>query len=271
MTAPRSTTSATPSRSPASASLVGAYWNDDFRGAAYIYVRSASAPEAAWTQEQKLVASDGAGGDGSAALCRWPRDRALIGAAGIGAAYVFARNSGPWTEEQRLVPSDVRSMDLFGWSVALAADRALVGASYTDQLRGAAFVYSLGVETGDAGAADSGPDAGPIDTGGTQPGACTRGDDCASGHCEDGICCDRTCAASERCRAELKVSGEDGVCGPARAAAVGAPCRFDVQCTSGRCRGGGDSGVCAQPDPVPDGGLHLGRHVHRRCGGLRAE
>ena len=149
-------------------------------------------------------------------------------------------------------------MDLFGWSVALAADRALVGASYTDQLRGAAYVYSLGVETGDAGAADSGPDAGPIDTGGNQPGACARGDECASGHCEDGICCDRTCTASERCRAELKVSGEDGVCGPARAAAIGAPCRFDVQCTTGRCRGGGDSGVCAQPDPAPDAGCTSG-------------
>ncbi len=133
---------------------------------------------------------------------------------------------------KRLVPSGVPSFDLFGWSVALAADRALVGASYTDQLRGAAYVYSLGVETSDAGAADAGAvdaggapdgeDAGSIEAG--TPGSCARGDECASGHCEDGICCDRTCAASERCRAELKVSGEDGVCGPAKAAASGATC-----------------------------------------------
>jgi MYXO-CTERM domain-containing protein len=79
---------------------------------------------------------------------------------------------------------------------------------------------------------------------GCTPEPCTRGDQCTSGHCEDGICCDRTCAANERCKADLKVSGGDGVCGPAKAAALGAPCEFDVQCTSGRCGGG----VCCDTD-----------------------
>ena len=88
------------------------------------------------------------------------------------------------------------------------------------------------------------------------PGSCIRGDECTNGRCEDGICCDRTCAANERCRAELKVSGEDGVCGPAKAAAPGAPCRFDVQCTSGHCSG--PDGVCADADAVPDGACTSG-------------
>ena len=236
--------------------LVGAYWNDEFRGAAYVFVNSGST----WTAEQKLVAGDGAASRFGNAVSL-AGDRALIGAFahddGRGAAYVFSRSGdiNTWTAEQRLVASDGQA-DLFAWSVSLAADRALVGAIYNDQLRGAAHLFSLGVENRDAGSADSdvGQDGGPIEAG--MPGSCIRGDECTSGHCEDGICCDRTCAANERCRAELKVSGEDGVCGPAKAAAPGAPCRFDVQCTSGHCSG--PDGVCADADAVPDGACTSG-------------
>jgi MYXO-CTERM domain-containing protein len=255
--------------------LVGAYWNDDFRGAAYVFVKSGGS----WTAEQKLVASDGAAnqfGSGVSLVA----DRALIGAFaydnGRGAAYVFSRNGdgNTWTEEQRLVPSDGQA-DLFAWSVSLAADRALLGAMYNDQLRGAAYLFSLGVENRDAGSADAGvdvqdrqdrqdgqdgqvgqvgQDGGPIEAGHPGPGSCIRGDECTSGHCEDGLCCDRTCAANERCRAELKVSGEDGACGPAKAAAPGAPCKFDVQCTSGHCSLA--DGVC--DDAAPDGACTSG-------------
>lgn len=225
--------------------LVGAYWNDDFRGAAYVFVRS----DSSWTAEQKLVASDGAGSRFGTSVSL-AADRALIGAvgngSGRGAAYAFLRN-GSWTEEQRLVADDGQA-DLFAWSVSLAADRAVVGAIYNDQLRGAAYLFSQGVEDRDAGSADADvADGVSIEAGAPQPGSCTRGDECATGSCEDGICCDRTCAASERCRADLKVSGEDGVCGPASAAAPGAPCKFDVQCTSGHCAGAGADGVCANP------------------------
>jgi hypothetical protein len=216
--------------------LVGAHWNDDFRGAAYVFVRGASS----WTAEQKLVVGAGAPSRFGNAVSL-AGDRALIGAYaaedGRGAAYVFSRDADVWTEEQRLLAGEVQA-DLYAWSVSLAGDRALVGANYNDQLRGAAYLYSLGAESRDAGAADAAADADVGSDGSPGPGACTRGDECASGHCEDGICCDRTCAPSERCRAELKISGEDGICGPAIAAAPGAACRFDVQCTSGLCAGG---------------------------------
>ncbi len=241
--------------------LIGAQWNDDFRGAAYVFVRSGSS----WTAEQKLVASDSSAGRFGNAVSL-ATDRALIGAyahaEGRGAAYVFSRTGAgndSWTEEQRLAASDGQA-DLFAWSVSLAADRALVGAMYNDQLRGAAYVYSLGVDSRDAGSGDAdlangpdgqdGQDGGPSDAGISAPGSCARGDDCATGSCEDGICCDRTCAANERCRADLKVSGADGVCGPATAAALGAPCKFDVQCTSGHCAGASTDGVCAHPPPM---------------------
>ena len=143
--------------------LIGAQWNDDFRGAAYVFVRSGSS----WTAEQKLVASDSSAGRFGNAVSL-ATDRALIGAyahaEGRGAAYVFSRTGAgndSWTEEQRLAASDGQA-DLFAWSVSLAADRALVGAMYNDQLRGAAYVYSLGVDSRDAGSGDAdladGPD-----------------------------------------------------------------------------------------------------------------
>jgi hypothetical protein len=233
--------------------LVAAYWKHDFRGAAYVFAKTGGA----WAVEQKLAATDGATGRfGNAVALQ--EDRALIGAFahgdGRGAAYTFSLANAaaePWREGQRLVASDVQA-DLFGWSVALAGESALVGAIYSDQLRGAAYAFSLGVDDRDGGAADGADaqDDGSAEAGAPGPVGCTRGDECASGHCEDGICCDRTCTASERCRSALKVSGDDGVCGPAKAAAPGVPCRFDVQCTSGRCRGG----LCEGDSPMSDGG-----------------
>ena len=229
--------------------LVGAYWDDDLRGAAYFFGKA----DGAWIEEQKLVASDGLEGDRFGNAVSLAGGRALIGASGLGAAYVFARVGSTWTEEQRLLAGDQPVFDLFAWCVAFTRDQALVGASYTDQLRGAAYLFSLGVQAVDGGSVDV--DAGYVD-GAAQDGvsidagvpSCSRGDECASGHCEDGICCDRTCAASERCRAALKVAGEDGTCGQAKAAALGAPCSFDVQCTSGRC----NDGVCADSGAPAD-------------------
>jgi MYXO-CTERM domain-containing protein len=232
--------------------LVGAYWDDDLRGAAYVFVRNGADFERPWAEEQKLVANDGAEGHRFGNAVSLADDRALIGASGLGGAYVFARDGSTWSQEKRLLAGDAPIFDLFGWSVALAADQALIGASYTDQLRGAAYLFSLGVDNGDGGSNDAGgvdgPDGGVVDAAASDPGSCSRGAECASGHCEDGICCDRTCAASERCRAALKVAGEDGVCGPAKTAAPGAACSFDVQCTSGRCTGG----VCCDTDCAPD-------------------
>lgn len=148
--------------------LVGAYWDDDFRGAAYVFVDS----DGAWGEQQKLVASDGVGGDRFGNSLSLNADRALIGAVGYdsnrGAAYVFAREGSSWAEAQKLVASDGVSPDLFSWSVSLADNRALVGANYTDELRGSAYAFSLGLADGDLCLADA---------------------DCASSHCADGYCC----------------------------------------------------------------------------------
>jgi hypothetical protein len=424
--------------------LVGADWTDDLRGAAYVFARNGSS----WTEEQRLFAGDGAAGHRFGYSLSLAANRALIGAFGYdtsrGAAYVFARNGSSWTEEQRLFAGDGQILDLFAWSVSLADDRALVGAHYADQLRGAAYLFSLGLANGDPctgdaecasghcaddrccdrdctgacgacsiaeGADDDGictvfpagsqgrpacgalacngqsPDCapcqsdedcpeerhcaaggscqprrergkacddragqdcllpgcrscrsgfcadgvccdtacgglcractarlkgggedghcGPIAAGADpedecrddgiatceanglcdgsgacqryrsrpscEPEPCTRGDQCTSGHCEDGICCDRVCAPSERCRADLKVSGRDGACGPARAAALGAPCRFDVQCTSGHCADGECMRALGAGPPGEDDGCACratGSPAHGPCSWL---
>ncbi len=48
--------------------------------------------------------------------------------------------------------------------------------------------------------------------------ACTWAGDCVSGHCVDGVCCATACEGTcQACRASLKSSGPDGVCGDAKA------------------------------------------------------
>src|SRR5262249_50061928 len=100
-----------------------------------------------WTEEQKLVASDGIASDGFGTSVALADARAVVGAPGTdtsrGAAYVFVRSGSSWTEEQKLVAADGVASDNFGNAVALAGARALVGAYWTDGLRGAAYVFVL--------------------------------------------------------------------------------------------------------------------------------
>jgi hypothetical protein len=121
--------------------LVGAHFDEERLGAAYVFVRSGRS----WTEEHKLIAKDGVAGDRFGNAVSLGDGRALIGAyakdGGRGAAYVFALDEGSWTEEAKLVAGDGINNDLFGWSVSLAHERALLGANYDDNLRGAAYVF----------------------------------------------------------------------------------------------------------------------------------
>ena len=122
--------------------LIGAYGDDAYRGAAYVFVRTGGV----WTQEQKLVASDGAEGESFGWSVSLGGDRALVGAYGHdtarGAGYVFVRSGESWTEEQKLVVSDGVHDDKLGYSVSLAADRALLGALGNDAARGGGYVFA---------------------------------------------------------------------------------------------------------------------------------
>jgi predicted amidohydrolase len=118
-------------------------------GAAYVFVRSGTT----WTEQQKLLASDGAEADLLGISVSLSGDTAVAGALGAdtaggvdaGAAYVFVRSGTAWTEQQKLVALDGATLDGFGISTSVAGDRVLVGAWSADTpagpAAGAAYVF----------------------------------------------------------------------------------------------------------------------------------
>lgn len=122
--------------------LVGAGAKDSSRGAAYVFVRSAGK----WSEQAKLLASDGVAGDYFGVSVSLSGDTALVGAQAKdsrrGAAYVFVRSGGAWSQQAKLAASDGRAPDLFGHEVHLRGDRALVTAPNRDSTRGAAYVFT---------------------------------------------------------------------------------------------------------------------------------
>ncbi|HRI71087.1 MAG TPA: FG-GAP repeat protein, partial [Polyangium sp.] len=119
------------------------------QGAVYVFARNGTM----WTEQTKLVASDGAANDYFGSSVALSGDTALIAAPGVdtgpnvdnGAVYVFARNGTTWTEQTKLVASDGNTRDFFGWSVALSDDTALIGASNVSVTgnngQGSAYVF----------------------------------------------------------------------------------------------------------------------------------
>lgn len=116
--------------------LVGAYNQrvngHNGQGSAYVFGESGGV----WSQQQKLIASDGAAGARFGLSVALEGDSALIGSYTAtvggnpqqGAAYVFSQSGGTWTETDKLVASDGASGDHFGNAVALSATTAMVGA-----------------------------------------------------------------------------------------------------------------------------------------------
>ncbi len=116
-------------------------------GAAYIYTNTNNT----WTEQQKLIASDGQVKDFFGSALAIDGDTVVIGATGFfefsssdsGAAYIFTRNDNTWTQTQRLSTND-SGFTLFGFSVAIDSDTAIVGALFTpttENVRQASYVY----------------------------------------------------------------------------------------------------------------------------------
>ena len=118
--------------------------NGDDSGSAYIFHRSG----ATWTQQAKLLASDGAADDQFGVSVSVDGDLAMIGAwkdddngNESGSAYLFRRNGGTWTQEEKFSASDGDAGDWFGRDVAVDGDDVIVGADrHAD--RGSAYIYS---------------------------------------------------------------------------------------------------------------------------------
>ena len=121
-------------------------------GSAYVFVRSADA----WTEQQKLTASDAAAGDlfgysvavsGDTVVAGAPVDDSPAGTY-TGSAYVFVRSAATWTQQQKLTASDAASDDRFGASVAVSGDTVMAGAITDDtsagEDAGSAYVFAIG-------------------------------------------------------------------------------------------------------------------------------
>jgi hypothetical protein len=134
-------------------------------GAAYVFARNGTV----WTQEAKVIATDGSAGDLFGTSAALAGDLLLIGAhrhdgsgEDSGAAYVFERNLydepcvetetyDPWCERAVLTADDGAAGDIFGYAVALHDSTALIGApgGGSGTYPGSAYVFgkSAGVWT----------------------------------------------------------------------------------------------------------------------------
>ena len=112
--------------------LIGAQYDDDNgqnSGSVYVFDRTGST----WTQQAKLLASDGKENDNFGFSVSLSGDTALIGTPkywsnGYGSAYVFTRDGTTWTQQVELNASNHAIGDTFGFSVSLTDDTALIGA-----------------------------------------------------------------------------------------------------------------------------------------------
>ncbi|MCX6671281.1 MAG: PKD domain-containing protein, partial [Euryarchaeota archaeon] len=131
--------------------LIGAQGDDDNgadSGSAYVFIRTGLT----WTEQEKLLVSDGAAQDFFGGSVSLSGDTVLIGAGGdddnggnSGSAYMFIRTGTTWAQEAKLLASDGAAEDIFGWAVALDGDTALIGAYYDDDNgldSGSAYVFT---------------------------------------------------------------------------------------------------------------------------------
>jgi hypothetical protein len=130
--------------------IVGAYGDDDKgseSGSAYIFKREG----AAWLQQAKLLATDGAAYDEFGRSVSISGDYAIVGAYGdddkgdySGSAYIFKREGAAWLQQAKLLGTDVAAVDRFGWSVSISGDYAIVGADWDDDkgdYSGSAYIF----------------------------------------------------------------------------------------------------------------------------------
>ena len=121
--------------------------NGDKSGSAYIFKRIGTA----WTQQVKLLASDGEPNDYFGWSVSLDGDYAVIGASWdddngnfSGSAYIFKRDGMSWIEQTKLLASDGAPDDLFGWSVSIDGDYAIIGAVGDDDngiFSGSTYAY----------------------------------------------------------------------------------------------------------------------------------
>jgi hypothetical protein len=127
--------------------LIGAYNDNEHRGAAWVFTRSGST----WTQQGEKLTSGttGIGFFGWGVALSGEGDTALIGEwgleNGVGAAWVFTRSGSTWSKQGGPLSAGAESgLSWFGYSTALSAngDTALVGAPHAYGYAGGGWVFT---------------------------------------------------------------------------------------------------------------------------------
>ena len=129
--------------------------NDDVgantdQGSAYVYFKS----NGNWTQQAKLVSSDGLTGDLFGYSVAISGDYIVIGAPNAdvsghsnqGALYIFTRSGTVWTQQAKVIAGDGAANNGLGYSVTINGSTVIGGAPYALQgssvEQGAAYVYT---------------------------------------------------------------------------------------------------------------------------------
>jgi len=140
--------------------VVGAYGDDDYQGAAYVFLK----PAGGWrdiTHTARLMTADGAAYDYLGRSVDIYSDTVVVGAYGDdvgsnnnqGAAYVFVKPTGGWrdiTHTARLTAADGAEWDNLGRSTTIDGDTIVIGAYGNDvggdSDAGAAYIFSKPTE-----------------------------------------------------------------------------------------------------------------------------
>lgn len=119
-------------------------------GSAYVFTRS----EDFWTEDHKLIASDGVAIDSFGVSVSIKGNIALVGSSNDdhpgaftgGSTYVFVKSGNDWMQDLKIIASDSQENDYFGEAVSLSGGTALIGAFRDDangNESGSAYFYEL--------------------------------------------------------------------------------------------------------------------------------
>ena len=131
--------------------IAGAYFDDNSNGidagSAYIFKRDGTN----WSEQQMLIASNGAAKDYLGSSVSISGDLAIVGSMGndekgtdAGSAYIFKRDGTSWVQQPILTASDATAYAEFGTSVSISGNYAIVGArqeSTKGHYSGSAYIF----------------------------------------------------------------------------------------------------------------------------------
>ncbi len=126
--------------------IVGESLNTMLPGYVYVYRKDGGG---AWTEAQRLRASNFANGDHFGRALALTENHLLVGSTTLETIYVFEKDeSGSWTETQTLRTSDGVEGDFVGRLAAVDGDNVLMATWAHAEARGAVYVFTRDAETG---------------------------------------------------------------------------------------------------------------------------